>query len=95
MGHDGRVSIHVQKLTKTVDYTVILHVWAGGLGSFERSQLPQYQLESIDRDVCCTMGRVYAGAGAVLVIDPALSSIALRDGGLAGEDQDQATNIPI
>ncbi|KAI0854660.1 hypothetical protein F4860DRAFT_96431 [Xylaria cubensis] len=175
MGRDGRLSICVQKMTKNVDYTAISHVWAGGLGNFQRNQLPQCQLESIHRDVCRTMacafldsfelewesaskhlkswlrpmrmssswlmkmcspwimgtkfsswlvgtttcyywmdtlcipnnhpaerkeainsmGRVYAGAGAVLVLDPALSSIALQDDRLAGEDQDMARNMLV
>ncbi|KAI0469280.1 hypothetical protein F4859DRAFT_487618 [Xylaria cf. heliscus] len=151
MGRDGRVSIRVQKMTKHVDYTAISHVWAGGLGNFQRNQLPQCQLEGIHRDVCRTMaraflesfevylkstpgyvralsswlmgtttcyywmdtlcipnnhpaerkeainsmGRVYAGAGAVLVLDPALSSIALHDAGLAGEDQDEVIDVLI
>ncbi|KAI0551606.1 hypothetical protein F4679DRAFT_538541 [Xylaria curta] len=166
MDRNGRVSIRVQKMTKHRDYIAISHVWAGGLGNFQRNQLAQCQLESIHRDVCRTMtrafldlfelewgsapedakslfwpmrkfsswlmgtfsswlvgtttcyywmdtlcipnnhaaerkdainsmGRVYAGARAVLVLDPALSGIALHDEGPAGKYQDRAINMLV
>lgn len=150
MDRHGHLSIRVEKMTKGIDYTAISHVWAGGLGNFERNQLPTCQLEGIHRDVCRTtvslyrdlfrdyvldieqgpdflkslhsryassfaswltpttcyywmdtlcipnnhpaerkeainsMGRIYAGAVSVLVLDPTLSGVNYRQLGESG-----------
>lgn len=55
----GHLSIRVERMTKGIDYTAISHVWAGGLGNFEKNELPTCQLKAIHRDVCRTTVSLY------------------------------------
>jgi hypothetical protein len=163
MDRNGHVTVLIEKLTPSVDYAAISHVWAGGLGNFNANQLPQCQLQAIHRDVCQTMtkafnemlneeiwafygwsypsflkprepggkgilslwpasttcyywmdtlcipnnhpnerreainsmGRIYAGASAVLILDPALSSIGYDALGATTESREERANLLV
>ncbi|PMD63598.1 uncharacterized protein K444DRAFT_661042 [Hyaloscypha bicolor E] len=74
----GNVTIAIVKMTIDTDYIAISHVWACGLGNFQNNGLPQCQLQVIDSiRAINSMGRIYAGAAKVLVLDPALHRISL------------------